>query len=63
MKERLILMKKVCYPITPNAWKRVKPQLMRVPCFVLYDEHTEELTVGARQEDLPYIERTLAPFV
>ena len=56
-------MKKVCYSITPNIWKRVKPQLMRVPCFVLYDEFHEELIVDARQEDIPYIERTLAPFV
>ena len=56
-------MKKVCYFITTKDWKRVKPLLMRVPCFVLYDEHTKELTVGARQEDIPYIERTLAPFV
>ena len=56
-------MKKVCYSITPNTWKRVKPQLMRVPCLVVYNDRTQELAVVSDRENIPYIENTLAPFV
>lgn len=34
-----------------------------IPCWLYWDEHTNEFTVVARQEDMAYVEEVLAQYV
>lgn len=62
----MIKMKKVAYYVDLNDEKLCDALLIiaeTICCFMWEEEEGRAIVIQARNEDIPFVERTLAPFV
>lgn len=59
-------MKTVCYNlplIDADTLCAIYNELFRIPCFIDWNQEQEEITIQARQEDIPFVEKVVAQYV